>query len=255
MCFDLDSQPPIPPIAGAAVDGKQIELNASDGTRFAAFDAQASAPTGAGMIIYPDVRGLHPFFEEVALRFAETGIDAVAIDYFGRTAPDAHRGEGFEHMPHVEQMRYETIMLDAKAARDHLVDRGVKSVFSMGFCVGGRLAFLSATRPELDMSGVVGFYGWPVGPGRAMTPAPADVATEMKSPVLALFGGADQGIPPKDVETFREALTDAGVEHEVVTYPNAPHSFFDRKAAEFADASTDAWRRLLEFVKSNSAEN
>ncbi len=250
MCFDLDSHPPIPPLAGAAVDGRRIDLHASDGTRFAAYAADAESPTGAGMIVLADVRGLHPFFEELALRLAEAGIDAVAIDYFGRTAPDDHRGEGFEFMPHVDQTRYETILLDLKAARDHLVEkRGVRAVFSMGFCLGGRLAFLSATRPELGMSGAIGFYGWPVGPGRASMPAPADVASDMQCPVLALFGGADQGIPPEAVETFREALAEAGIEHDVITYPNAPHSFFDRKATEFADASTDAWQRVLEFVK------
>src|SRR5688500_16141706 len=102
MCFDLDSRPPIPPIAGAAVDGERVELHASDGARFLAFDATAESPTGAAVVILPDVRGLHRFYEELALRFAERGIDAVAIDYFGRTAPDGDRGESFEYMPHVD---------------------------------------------------------------------------------------------------------------------------------------------------------
>jgi carboxymethylenebutenolidase len=249
MCFDLDSHPPIPPIAGAAVDGRKIDLHASDGTRFAAFAADAKSPKGAGIIIFPDVRGLHPFFEELALRFAEVGIDAVAVDYFGRTAPDDDRGEGFEFMPHVDQTRYENVVLDAKAAHDHLVSaRGVQAVFSIGFCYGGRMAFLSATRPELGLSGVIGFYGPPVGPGRANTPAPADVASDMQSPVLGLFGGDDRGIPPEAVAAFDDALSEAGIDHELITYPGAPHSFFDRKAVEFADASTDSWQRVLEFV-------
>ena len=249
MCFDLDSQPPIPPIAGAAVDGQRISLTAADGNRFAAFDAQPESPTGAGVLIFPDVRGLHHFFEELALRFAERGINAVAMDYFGRTAADDERGEGFDYQPHVAQIEYEQTMADAKAARDRLVSHGVRHVFTMGFCMGGRFAFVAGTRPELDVTGAIGFYGWPVGPGRGGTPAPADVAAEMKSAVLAIFGGADQGIPPEAVQQFADALDAAGVDNEVVTYPDAPHSFFDRKADQYAGESDDAWVKVLEFIE------
>jgi len=143
-------------------------------------------------------------------------------------------------------------MADAKAARDRLVANGVSRVFTMGFCMGGRLAFVAGTRPELDVTGAIGFYGWPVGPGRGETPAPADVAGEMTSSVLAIFGGADQGIPPEVVQQFADALDAAGVDSEVVTYPDAPHSFFDRKAAEFAAASEDAWVKVLEFIERRS---
>jgi carboxymethylenebutenolidase len=70
----------------------------------------------------------------------------------------------------------------------------------------------------------------------------------MDAPVLALQAGADQNITAEHNAAFDEALTAAGVEHEVVTYPGAPHSFFDRKQAEFADASEDAWSRTLAFI-------
>ena len=252
MCFDLDSRPPIPPIAGAAVDGQKIELHASDGTRFLAFNAQPETPTGAGVVIFPDVRGLHHFFEELALRFAERGINAIAIDYFGRTAETDDRGEDFDYQPHVGQTDYENLMADAKAARDQLVEDGVRDIFTMGFCMGGRLAFVSGARPELDVTGVIGFYGWPVGPGRGGTPAPADIAGDIDASVLAIFGGADQGIPADVVKQFEDALDAAGRDYEVVTYRNAPHSFFDRKAAEYAGESEDAWAKVMEFVGKNS---
>jgi carboxymethylenebutenolidase len=70
----------------------------------------------------------------------------------------------------------------------------------------------------------------------------------MKAPILALQAGDDQNITAQDNAAFDEALELAGVEHEVVTYAGAPHSFFDRKQEEFADASQDAWRRVLEFI-------
>jgi carboxymethylenebutenolidase len=66
--------------------------------------------------------------------------------------------------------------------------------------------------------------------------------------VLSIWGGADQGIGPDVVEAFGRALADAGVEHRSITYPDAPHSFFDRRATEFASASEDAWRQMLEFM-------
>lgn len=238
------------PVAGAAVDGQRVELQSADGARLSAFAASAAEPSGAGMLILPDVRGLHTFYEELALRFAEAGIDALAIDYFGRTAGTGSRGPDFEHMPHVGQARYPSLIADAGAGATELRRRqpALQAVFSVGFCFGGRLSFLAATHAELELSGVIGFYGVPVGAGRAEMPAPAELAGEMRVPVLGLFGGDDQSIPAESVAAFERALREADVDHELVTYPGAPHSFFDRKAEQFADASADAWRRALEFV-------
>jgi len=253
MCFDLDSHPPIPPLAGAAIDGRRITLQAADGTDFAAFEARPTAPTGAGMIILPDVRGLYPFYEELALRFAEAGVAALTIDYFGRTAGISPRGNEFEYHEHVNQTRWPTLLEDIQAARDQIgAWSEVRSVFSVGFCYGGRLSFLLASEGQLRMSGVIGFYGWPVGESRD-TPAPIDRVADAGTPILGLFGGADQGITPEIVDSYRSALDAAGAEHEVVVYAGAPHSFFDRKATEFADASTDAWERVLDFVGANTA--
>jgi carboxymethylenebutenolidase len=85
VCFALDSLPPVPRIGGAAVSHDDIELEAADGNRFAAFEATPDRPNGVGVVILPDVRGLYRFYEELALRFAERGYSALAIDYFGRT--------------------------------------------------------------------------------------------------------------------------------------------------------------------------
>ena len=254
MCFDLDSVPPIPPIAGAAVEHRGLELTASDGNRFTAFAALSAAPTGKGMLILPDVRGLHPYYEELALRFAEEGIDAVAIDWFGRTAGPGSRGEGFDHEEHIGQTTWAGMVADITAAAEWLrSDRRISTLFAVGFCFGGRAAFVGATLPQLSLAGVIGFYGWPVGPSRRNDmPAPADQTAAMRSPVLAIFGGADAAIPPDEVARFEEALRRSGVEHEVVTVPDAPHGFFDKKQAEFADGSADSWRRVLAFVRANA---
>src|SRR5262245_61226813 len=103
MCFELDSLPPIPVIRGAAVSHERLELEALDGNRFAAFAAAPDDGAERGVVILPDVRGLYRFYEELALRFAERGIPAIAFDYFGRTAGASERGGDFEYMPHVDQ--------------------------------------------------------------------------------------------------------------------------------------------------------
>jgi carboxymethylenebutenolidase len=254
MCFDADAHPPIAPIVGGALESRALTLAAEDGNRFAAFHARAAEPTGAGMIVLPDVRGLFTYYEELALRFAEHGVDALAIDYFGRTAGASRRDATFEYMPHVQQTTFAGLAADVRAAAGYLRSEeggAVRSLFTIGFCFGGRLSFLSATL-GLDMAGVAGFYGWPVGASRNDTPAPAAVAERFGSPVLGIFGGADEGIPADAVATFEQALEEAGVAHRLVTYPGAPHSFFDRKAEEFADTSEAAWAEVLGFVRART---
>lgn len=254
MCFDLDSRPPITEIAGGALDTEELTLEAADGTPFRAFRARATTALGAGIVILPDVRGLHPFYEELALRFAENGVDAIAIDYFGRTAGLTDRGDDFAFMPHVDQVTWTGVSEDIRAAAAHLRrndERRVEALFTTGFCFGGRLAYLSATL-ELGLAGSIGFYGIPVGPGRAGTPAPADVAAAMTNPILGIFGGADGATSPEARATFDAALTTAGVEHRFVTYEDAPHSFFDRKQADFAEASKAAWEETLTFVRGHT---
>src|SRR6266571_4580732 len=140
MCYSDDARPPLPPISGAAADQGDMVLTSADGTKLMAYFARASKPTGAGMVVMPDVRGLHNFYKELAQRFAEAGVDAVAIDYFGRTAGIGDRSEAFEYMPHVEKTRQETIRDDVAAGIAYLKSKdggAVKSVFSVGFCFGG----------------------------------------------------------------------------------------------------------------------
>jgi carboxymethylenebutenolidase len=250
MCFDLDSSPPIPAIAGAAVSHEDLILRAADGNELAAFAAVPEEPSGVGVAILPDVRGLYRFYEELALRFAERGFDAVAIDYFGRTAGVSKRGEDFEYMPHVQQTTSAGVQADAAAAVEHLRSRGAREVFVVGFCFGGRHAWLS-TGAGHGVAGAVGFYGMPGE--RNGEPGPIQLAGTFQAPVLALMGGADQAIDADMVAALDRALEDAGVEHEVISYEGAPHSFFDRKQEEFAEASDDAWRRTLEFIERHSS--
>lgn len=252
MCFDHDSRPPIAPIAGGALDGSLVTLTAPDGNALAAFRARPTQPGGAGVVILPDVRGLHPFYEELALRFAERGVDAVAIDYFGRTAGVARRDADFDYLPHVQQTTWAGISADIRAGVEALRADGVGSIFTIGFCMGGRMSFL-ANGLDLGLAGVIGLYGTLVGPWRNDAPEPVKEAAAFQAPVLGLFGGADAGIPPDHVAAFEAALTEADVDHRLVTYEGAPHSFFDRKAEAFADASAAAWDEITSFIAERAA--
>ena len=248
MCFELDSLPPIPAIRGAAVSHDDLTLDASDGTRFAAFSATPDEPSGIGVVVLPDVRGLYRFYEELALRFAERGFTAVAIDYFGRTAGVAKRDDEFPYMDHVAQTTPEGIQADVAAAVAHLrspAGGSCHAVFTVGFCFGGRNSWLAAAGGH-GLAGAVGFYGMPGE--RDGAPGPTQRAGELEAPILALQAGADEHITPGHNAAFEDALTAAGVEHELVTYDGAPHSFFDRRYEEFADASANAWSRVLAFL-------
>jgi carboxymethylenebutenolidase len=250
VCFELDSVPPIPVIRGAAVSHEDLVLEAGDGNSFAAFAAAPEERGDVGVVILPDVRGLYRFYEELALRFAERGMAAVALDYFGRTAGVSKRGDDFEYMEHVEQTTAEGIEADVGAAVEYLRSNGARAIFTVGFCFGGRNSWLAAAGGH-GLAGAIGFYGRP-GEGRDGTPGPAQRASELKAPILALQAGADQNISQEDNAAFDVALAAAGVEHELVTYDGAPHSFFDRSQEQFAAASDDAWARVLAFIAARS---
>jgi carboxymethylenebutenolidase len=242
MCFSDDARPPFPPVSGGAASDGDLTLHAADGTAVMAYAARAAKPTGRGVVILPDVRGLHDFYRELAVRFAEAGYDAVAIDYFGRTAGHGSRDEGFEYRPHVEQTTPAGVDADAAAAIAYLRSPeggAVREVFTVGFCFGGSNSWRqSASQPGL--AGAIGFYG---RPERAR-----DVVPAMKAPLLLLVAGADF-TPLEEFERFDGELAAAGVSHTMVVYEGAPHSFFDRTCDQHRAACDDAWRQMLEFMQ------
>jgi carboxymethylenebutenolidase len=236
------------------VRSEDVVLEAADGTRLAAFSAQPDDSARVGIVVLPDVRGLYGFYEQLALRFAERGYAAVAFDYFGRTAGVAKRDDEFPYMDHVAQTTPETIAQDVRAAVEHLrspAGGACETVFAVGFCYGGRHAWL-ATADGHGLAGAVGFYG-STGE-RNGAPGPTQRAAEFAAPILALQAGEDQNILPEHNAAFDEALTAAGVEHEIVVYDGAPHSFFDRRQEDYADASADAWARTLAFVEGHTPD-
>lgn len=256
MCFDSKAIPPDLPDGegiGGGGNGKELTLTASDGNQFAAFEAVADNSKGAQILIYPDIRGLHQFYKELALRFADAGYTALAMDYFGRTAGLTSRDDSFDWQPNVNAMTWENFTKDVKASVSHLhtLAPEPQPIFTVGFCMGGALSLYSSMDEALGLKGVIGFYTgmrrtWDESKG----PLP-DAGVHAKIPVLGLYGGADQGIPPNVIQTLDENLDKAGVTHALHIYEGAPHSFFDRTFAQWKEACDDAWRRIFAFVEGN----
>ena len=255
MCFAYDARPPdlpaglaLPPIAGGA-GAEVLELTSADGTRFSAALAESPGARRPGRRHPPGRPRAVPLLRRAgrALRRGRPPRDR--LDYFGRTAGLGPRDEDFDYMPHVRRPRSTRSRPTSPPPRAPCASapaptrrRHRRLLLRRHAVVPGR------DEPELGLAGVVGFYGGLDGARRGL-PAPARARRrEMRGPVLGLFGGADQAHPARGRRGLRRGLDAAGVEHEIVVYPGAPHSFFDRRQDEFADASADAWRRTLGFL-------
>jgi carboxymethylenebutenolidase len=245
MCYSIDARPPLPPILGGSSDETDLVLSTSDGKRVNGFAVRAAKPTGAGVVIIPDPRGLAPFYKELTKRFAQTGIDSVAIDYLTRHGVPSPRPDNFDFMAAIQQARSSPEGMDADVAAgiEYLrssAGGSVSSVFTVGFCFGGSNSWRqSAKQPGL--AGAIGFYG---RPGLVQ-----DVIPQMKAPLLLLVAGADQATTPEDNAAFDRELSEANVPHKTIVYPGAPHSFFDRSFDQHQAACNDAWKQMLAFIE------
>jgi carboxymethylenebutenolidase len=245
MCHDTNSRPPGVSDPGAIAEERAVELSSADGSSFPAYYALPAEPhaNGRGVVILPDVRGAHPFYRALAGRFAEAGYSAVVMDYYGRIAGTTDRGEGFDWQPLVRQVRPEQVAEDAAAAVAFLRERTADALtlFSVGFCMGGGQSWrLAAEAERLGLAGAIGFYGIPR--------VAEDRIGDFSVPLLMLLAGDDAATPPESFEEFTNRLTAAGKSFERHTYEGAPHSFFDREAAEWRSACEDAWQRIEDFT-------
>jgi carboxymethylenebutenolidase len=248
MCHDHDSRPPAPPRTGDVAERGTLTLTAADGTEFSAAYAAPATEPRVGVVLLPDIRGLHPYYVALAERFAEAGLAAVAIDWFGRTAGLAGGNSGagvreadFDWQSHVPQTKAESIDADLTAAIGHLRKRSRADlpVITVGFCFGGSHSWRQAGG-DLDLAACAGFYGRPAMVGEA--------ARTAHLPTLMLIAGADQATPVEDQLALAETMRSGGAEVETAVYDGAPHSFFDRAYGEWEEACADAWRRILALV-------
>ncbi|WP_222195883.1 dienelactone hydrolase family protein [Modestobacter italicus] len=241
MCHDHDSRPPAPPRSGDVTERGTLTLTAADGNRLSAAYAAPAAEPRAGVVLLPDIRGLHPYYVALAERFAEAGLPAVAIDWFGRTAGIAETGtraEDFDWQTHIPQTTPAGVDTDTTAAIEYLRSRTRPDlpVVTVGFCFGGSHAWRQSAGP-LDLAGTVGFYGRPSLVG--------DAASGARKPVVMIIAGADTATPVEEQLQLAATMRAAGADVDDVVYEGAPHSFFDRAYGEWAEACQDAWRHVL----------
>ncbi|MGH9306576.1 MAG: dienelactone hydrolase family protein [Acidimicrobiales bacterium] len=228
--------------------GKTVQISSPEGD-FPAYEALPQTPSGKGVIVVQEAFGVNDHIEEVADRFAEQGYHAVAPHLFHRSGSPKLGYEDFSKvMPHMQALDDDKILSDVDATLVHLASRGLSGtqVGVVGFCMGGRVSFLVATKRSLGAG--VGFYGGGIVTARSEAmPALAGGIATMTTPWLGLFGDTDQSIPVDDVETLRSQLASkAKVETDIVRYAQAGHGFFCDKRPSFdAEAAADAWPRTL----------
>ncbi len=242
MCFTSEQHPPEPPRTGEVGDHGPLVLTAADGNSFSAYRAVPVTPRGASLVLLPDIRGMHAFYADLALCFAQTGIDTVAIDPYGRTAGLGARGDGFDFKPHAASLTAAHVLADARTAVVSLRERSDNPVFTLGFCMFGAQSWRLAAS-DLHPAGSIGFYGRPS--------AVEDVVPELTAPLLILAAGDDEATSPQENEAFIDSLDQADKVHDFVAYAGAPHSFFDRGSAQWRAECTDAWIRMLGFIDRN----
>lgn len=236
MCHSTDSRPPALPDPGEIARRGALELTSADGTVFSVLEAIPAEPNGVRIVLLPDIRGTHPYYQALADSFAQAGFTTAAIDYYGRTAGAGVRDDRFEWRQHLPSVRPDDVAADVAAAAAHL---GEGPLFTVGFCFGGGQSWRLAAS-DLGVSGVIGFYGLP-------QPA-TEVVDDISAPLLLLLAGADVATSPAEFDTFTARLDQAGKPYERQVYEGAPHSFFDAAYAEWQDACDDAWSRLLAFI-------
>jgi carboxymethylenebutenolidase len=221
--------------------GRDLFLRSADGALITSHCAQAGDPTGAGIVIIPDGRGYSNFYQQLAHRFAQAGIDALTIDPFSRWAG---------HPPDYKtQIQVETIDADIAVAREYIRSSdgaGVKTVFSVGFCFAGAVSWRQARN---GFDGAIGFYG----SGSELREVVPDL-TELSSPLLLLVAGRDRVFPLDESLLLDRQLKEAGVNHHTFVYEEAPHSFF-REGATWRVEAEDAWIRVLTFISEISSRS
>ena len=228
---------------------ERVELKVSDETRMPAYVArpQAEGPHAA-VIVLQEAFGVNSHIRDVTDRLAREGYAAIAPELFHRTEPgfEGNYSDFVSAAPHLKAMTLEGAQQDLRAAFTWLKSRkDVKAnhIYSVGFCVGGKISFLANT--VLPLRASASFYGGGIAQELL------DRAPEVKAPVLLVWGGMDKHIKPEQRTAVTAALQANRKEYVNVEFSHADHGFFcDERAAYNAKAAEQAWSLLLEFFSS-----
>jgi carboxymethylenebutenolidase len=225
---------------------EEIVLSTADGD-MPSYVATPDSDARGGIVVVQEAFGVTPHIQSICTRLADAGYVAVAPALFHRDGSPVLAYDDFDAvMPLMVALTAGGIETDLDAAFAELKQRGFEgeSVGIVGFCMGGTVALFAGTQWRLGAA--VTFYGGGVTQGRFGFPSLVDVAPDLQSPWLGLFGDLDQGIPIEEVEALRRVAAKAKVETEVVRYPDAGHGFnCNDRDAYHEPSATDAWARTL----------
>jgi carboxymethylenebutenolidase len=238
-------------MSASNITGQDVTVDTADGP-MRLYEAKPPGEARGAIVVVQEAFGVNPHIEDVTRRAAAAGYHAVAPDFFHRSGP----GAVVEYGTFALVLEYfqalgsdDAILADVDAALGHLHAAGFDDnrIGLVGFCFGGRVSFLVASRRALGAE--VGYYGGGLVKGRfPQVPALVDGAAGLQTPWLGLFGDQDGSIPVDDVEQLRVALGAAPVDTDIVRYPDAGHGFHcDQRPDYRPEDAADAWRRALDW--------
>ena len=227
--------------------------------RMPAYRAQPVGKTHLPVVlVVSEVFGVHEHIADMARRFAKQGYLAIAPELFVRQGDAKAPVEISKLLSEIiDKVPDEQVMRDLDASVAWAKGNGgdTSRLGITGFCWGGRITWLfDAHNPSVKAA--VAWYGRLVGDSTPLTPKnPIDLAGQLHGPVLGLYGGADQGIPPDTIEKMKAALANgsaAAKKSEFVVYPDTPHAFnADYRPSYRKQAAEDGWKRCLAWFKAN----
>lgn len=212
------------------------------------------------VLVVQEIFGVHEHIADVCRRFAHAGYLAIAPELYARQGdPSTYTDIPKLQADIVSKVPDAQVMgdLDAAVAWAQANGGNTKRLGITGFCWGGRITWLYAAHNPAVKAGVA-WYGRLVGAASALTPKhPVALATELKAPVLGLYGGQDGGIPLTTVNEMKEALAAAGGQgnraaaaSEFVVFRDAPHAFHaDYRPSYRKEAAQEGWARALAWFK------
>jgi carboxymethylenebutenolidase len=239
--------------SGLTVGDAKVKVPEGDMPVYYARPANAQNPPV--ILVAMEVFGLHEYIRDVTRRLAKAGAFAIAPDYYFRKGEDLTKITDMPKlMPLVNSKPDAELLADLDATVAWAKSQGgdTNRLGIMGFCRGGRTVWEYSAHNN-DLNAGVAFYGSLVDPPaqKAIWPkSPSELASEIKAPVLGLYGEADQGIPVAQVEALKAALQAANKTAEFKIYPGAPHGFHaDYRPSYRKDAADDAWNQMIAWFK------
>jgi carboxymethylenebutenolidase len=231
-----------------------IEIN-NAGSQMKVYDAAPDGDARGAVVVVQEAFGVTDHIEDICRRLAAEGYRAIAPHLFHRSGdPVIAYDEMASVMPHLGALTREGLEADISASVGYLGEQGFapSQVGIVGFCMGGSVVVLAAAQHALG--GAVSFYGGGLSKGRFGMPPLLDLAPELKTPWLGLFGDADASIPTDEVEQMRTAIAGSAIDTEVVRYPDAEHGFHCDARSSYHEASAKAaWQRTVDWFASHLA--